>query len=247
MKQSAAPRETFLFNQYPVVVTRKAFRRSITLKIQPDQPLCIVANSTVTTETMLLFLNSKKSWIEKNIKKIQQRQPATVKPEFENGSLFPYLGEQKYFQFADSQQKKINFIIEDGFLVCSRPVDADLNHEVLQKKLNNFYKKEAIAYLGKRLQLWSEQTGLYPKKVNFRAPRSRWGSCSSNQHISLNWKLICQPAPLIDYVIVHELCHLKHLNHSDHFWQLLESILPGYKDRQSHLQNQVHLSNFLNL
>ena len=96
-----------------------------------------------------------------------------------------------------------------------------------------------------RMNFWIAETGLTPKKVMFRSNQSRWGSCSSERHISLNWKLICQAPALIDYVIVHELCHLVHMNHSEKFWNLLGSYLPTYRDTEAVLHDQERLGAFL--
>ncbi len=217
----------------------------MTLKIHPDASLQIVVNTEVSDSIMHAFIMSKKNWIEKKLKQLEARSYNFVIPKFENGAYFPWLGELKYFQFVSTKLKKITFSIEDGFLICNLPSGTHPTDQVLRIQLKNFYKKQAQSYLESQIQLRSEHLGLWPEKIVFRAGKTRWGSCSSQKHISLNWKLICQRAPLIDYVIVHELCHLKFLNHSSNFWNLVQSVIPNYPEIECILQNQAHLGKFL--
>ena len=237
--------EVFLFQNHSIQVVRKLDRRSMTLKIQPDASIQIVVNKQISNSMMQAFILSKKDWIEKKLKQLSANTSTYLMPKFENGSCFPWLGELKYFQFVDGKQKKLTFSVEDGFLICNLPFGKKPADQILQIQLKNFYKKEAENYLRSQVQIRSEHVGLWPQKIVFHAGKTRWGSCSSKKHISLNWKLICQPALLIDYVIVHELCHLKFLNHSSNFWNLVQSIIPHYQEIECILQNQAQLGKFL--
>ncbi len=253
MKNEPEPQDLFYFLDYPVKITRQPGRRSMTIKIKMDQPLQVLIHTRVPTAEVINFLDSKKNWIQKNLHRLYEYKKNNPHPEFIQGSLFPFLGERKYFQFATDTKKntaknttkKIKFSIADGFLVCAASEAQQQDVFKLQTALSVFYKREAVMYLTSRVQMWSERTGLVPTKINFRAPRTRWGSCSSKQQVSLNWKLICHSPQLIDYVIVHELCHLQFLNHSAQFWSLLESIIPNHREIESVLQHHAHLGNFL--
>lgn len=245
MKTAAVSSELIYFLNQAVKIMRKANRKSMTVKMQADQPLLVLTNNYVATSQVITFLQSKKTWIEKNLLKMKEQHALYPQPEFKNGSYFPFLGELKYFQFADCSLKKIKFKIEDGFLICNASAVNRSDQQKLHLGLQQFYKDAAFAYLAGRVQVWSERTGLVPKKIAFRSPKTRWGSCSSQKHITLNWKLMCQAPQLVDYVIVHELCHLQYLNHSDHFWNLLETIMPTYQEFEKVLQQHVHLGNFL--
>lgn len=203
----------------------------------------------LTTQTQIYdFLLAKRNWIEKNLLKFAELESQFQVPQMVAGAEFPFLGEMKYLQFAHSLLKRIYFTIEDGFLVCYLPKGArleDFGSDELFQQLKKFYKRQAEICLTMRVQFWTQRTGLQPRKLSFRAPKTRWGSCSSRGHISLNWKLICQPISLIDYVIAHELCHLVHMNHSETFWELLETFLPNYQDSEQVLKKQERLGVFL--
>lgn len=101
-------------------------------------------------------------------------------------------------------------------------------------------RREAQARLPERLRRLGHEMSLHPKRVQIRAQRSCWGSCSSRGTVSLNWRLLLLPAQLADYVLVHELCHLRHLNHSREFWSLVEQAIPEYRRRRRELAEHQH-------
>ncbi len=237
--------EVIVFRDQSIQVVRQPRRKSMTLKIRPDASVQIIVNNGVSESIMRAFIFAKSNWIERKTEKLKQDLSKCPLPKIENGSFFPWIGELKCFQFVETKNKKISFTVEDGFLICRVPKDEKPTDEILKSKLRHFYKLEAMKYLTSHIWLRSENTGLKPNKIIFRSARTRWGSCSSQKQISLNWKLICQPAPLIDYVIVHELCHLKFLNHSSNFWNLVERIIPNYLESERLLQSQVQFGKFL--
>lgn len=102
-----------------------------------------------------------------------------------------------------------------------------MGHPYLPQGLERF-KHRAKRLVRARLSHFNQVYGFSWKRVSIRDQRSRWGSCSSNGTLCFNWRLIVLPEPLADYVIVHELCHLKHLNHSRAFWHLVERAIPDH-------------------
>lgn len=240
--------ENIRFLNHNVEIIRKPRRRNLTLCMHPDKILSIKVNRQASQKQILDFLISKEKWIENNLNKFKKFEEQFKKPTLSEGALFPFLGELKYFKFIPTPLIKLFFKIEDGFLICHMPDrnGADeLKPDEIMIQLKKFYKSEAEQYLKKRLEFWSEITGLVPQKLIFRSNATRWGSCSSQKHISLNWKLVCQSSILIDYVIVHELCHLQYLNHSRDFWNLVETYLPAYATIKNVLNTQGRLSSFL--
>lgn len=105
-----------------------------------------------------------------------------------------------------------------------------------EKKL----RKAAREYIPYRVEYFHKFTGGRYTAVSIRNQKSRWGSCSSNGSLSFNYRLMMAPAKILDYVIVHELCHLTHLNHSKQFWSMVESILPDYRESVKWLKEHGH-------
>ena len=119
------------------------------------------------------------------------------------------------------------------------------NYPELQKQILHFYQREAKSFISKKLNSFSQLTHLYPNDISFRNQRSRWGSCSSTGRLSLNWRMIVFPESVIDYILVHELCHLEFMDHSDHFWKLVQHILPDFQESEKFLKNHSTMADFL--
>lgn len=106
----------------------------------------------------------------------------------------------------------------------------------LEVCLESFYKKLLAEYLEQSFKKFTEMTNLFPKKVYIKKMSTRWGSCSSNSNISINLNLVKFHKDIIDYVVLHEICHLKEMNHSKDFWNLLSLYMPDYKQRKLQLK-----------
>jgi predicted metal-dependent hydrolase len=108
--------------------------------------------------------------------------------------------------------------------------------EKLTPILESWYRNQAWLYLPLRLRQLAEQLDVQPSRITIRSQKTRWGSCSAYGTISLNWRLMLLPSVLTDYVLVHELCHLRHLDHSPRFWSLLSTLVPLYREHRSALR-----------
>jgi hypothetical protein len=118
-------------------------------------------------------------------------------------------------------------------------------HPELLSAIRDFYKREAIKKISDRVEFWSGQMKLFPKVLKFREQKTRWGSCSSRGVINFNWRLIVFRPEIIDYVIIHELAHLQHMNHSRSFWGLVESHCQSYGILMKELRDSQYLCEFL--
>ena len=240
--------EVLQFLNLNVEIIRKPGRRGLTLVMHPEKPISIRTNKRTSQSQITEFLHLKLKWIEKNLHRFKVLEEQFKQPDFTEGALYPFLGELKFLHFCESTGRKFTFLVDEGFLICGVPKGRKLSEftpKFIQRELGRYYRREAEKFLQQRLSTWVGQTGLQPQGLVFRANKTRWGSCSAEGSVSLNWKLICQPAALIDYVIIHELCHLRHLNHSKDFWQLVGEFYPDHKSMKAVLNQQQHLSRFL--
>lgn len=116
-------------------------------------------------------------------------------------------------------------------------IDTDgLNEEDQRISLKKFYISNLKDIIGERIKIYEKQLRLSPKEYKIDESKSRWGSCSSERKLTFNYRLAMAPMECIDYVVVHELCHIQHMNHDRSFWRLVGSILPDYKERQEYLK-----------
>lgn len=105
-----------------------------------------------------------------------------------------------------------------------------------REALKNRYVQAAKEYIPKRAAYYNQFTGGEYTRITIREQKTRWGSCSSRGTLSFNWKLMLAPPAVLDYVVVHELCHLKHMDHSREFWAAVEEVLPDYKEKRKWLK-----------
>lgn len=105
-----------------------------------------------------------------------------------------------------------------------------------ERRLEAPYRQAAKEYIPKRVAFFANELGVTYGTVTIRDQKTRWGSCSSKGNLSFNWRLILAPPKVLDYVVVHELCHRKEMNHSSRFWTLVESIMPDYRDHRKWLK-----------
>ncbi|OGC59334.1 hypothetical protein A3A70_02745 [candidate division WWE3 bacterium RIFCSPLOWO2_01_FULL_42_11] len=140
--------------------------------------------------------------------------------------------------------KPHTFTRDEEFLMLGKPIKltfTDGNPEFHKNKLAKWYKSQAMVHFTKGIAQRSIVMGLTIKGLKLSNARMKWGSCSRDGNIRLTWRLIMAPPEIIDYVIVHELAHITHHNHSQDFWSLVESFIPDYKVHRKWLKYNGHL------
>jgi predicted metal-dependent hydrolase len=243
--------ENFLFAKWPVEVHRRAFRRSLSIYLYPNKPIKVVANKITTQRTIVDFLMAKKDWIEKNFEKFETLAERFPEKKLKAYEKFPFLGKERDFKAVITLNKKPFVSVNEEHLLFHIPrnewnAETPLQeHPTALGEIRHFYKREAVRLLSERVKHWSEQMNLKPAQVKFREQRTRWGSCSSKKIINLNWRLIVFNQEIIDYVIVHELAHLQHMDHSSRFWSLVEKYIENYQDVMKSLKQSQYLVEFL--
>lgn len=164
-----------------------------------------------------------KSVVERNgkmiVEKLQSLEAARETPKmiraYEDEGKFLYLG--KYYSLHE--------LIET----------AELSEEQLQLKLKKFYFSSCKKLIGERITRYQTQLRVKPKSIEIVESRTKWGSCSSDKKLTFNYRLAMAPVEVIDYVIIHELCHLLHMNHDRSFWRRVGSLMPDYKEKEEYL------------
>ena len=238
----------------PLSIKRQPYVRFLRFFVSPNGQIQITAPLKSQFSDIEKELSEYKEWILKCCKEQEALRSLFPVKKFINGESFEYLGESFTLKIESALLKKpiIQFDLhfDLDFISLLYPQDWDLKpHKdkegLLKKTLNQFYKEQAITFLNQRLRTLSQSTGLFPKKVSYRSQKTRWGSCSTTSSITLNWKLIVFKTEVIDYVILHELSHLKHPNHGPRFWVLVEKHCPEYKRLRKELNQNQFCTDFL--
>ncbi len=204
-----------------------------------------------SVEKIEQFLIYKEKWIAKNMQAFAEIQEKYPEKKLTGDESFPFLGENLQLKFLPTPLKQVFFSRNDQALQMHLPQSMwnQASVEDLQKHiedLKKYYLREAKKFILERIQVWSHQMNLHPSQVKFKNQKTRWGSCSSKKIINLNWRLIAAPTEVIDYILIHELAHLAHMNHSSQFWSLVERHCPAYLDAEKWLKNHHHSLDFLN-
>ena len=229
---------------FPLEIEKIAFKRQISMQVFLNSTIKVTTGKLITQKQVLYFLEKHKEWIEKvqgEHSKIRKKYPAK---QYVEGELFPYLGNERPLKLVSSSNKKIKFKFFPDHLLFHKP-EAVPHRQDIKKALVRCYEQAGRKWLNCRVEHWQEQMQLYPKKVSIRSQKTRWGSCSSEGNISLNWRLLAAPLPVMDYVVIHELAHLKHQNHSKNFWSLVENFDPHYKYNRQWLRTHQWAFDFL--
>ncbi len=179
-----------------------------------------------------LLLEKKRLWIEQALNKQLIARQLTSK-KLEAGELLLFQG-KRYPLRLESQTDRDIYISDDNHFIISYPKLVD--SETIFRDLLSWYQNEAKAYLANRTNVYAQKLGHFPASVRIKSYKARWGSCSVRGDIQYNWRLIMAPPQVIDYVVVHELCHLIEHNHSDRFWHLVSSLDETYQQHRQWLK-----------
>ncbi|MCW8865327.1 MAG: M48 family metallopeptidase [Colwellia sp.] len=230
-------------------VVRSARRKTLSLQVKQGKVL-VRAPYYVETKIIYDLVQKKSAWLRAKLK--EQLQVSSQCCCFNQDDKLFYLGRltNLHISFA---RKADTFLIENASgapefnIVLAKRYQDKLNDEKLRrsavkKQLERYFKQQVEAILSVKVKQYSKLTQLKPKSIKIRQYSARWGSCNSNGELSFNYLMMMLPDYVINYIVVHELCHLRYLNHSDNFWQLVAEYFPQYlqakqwlKDRQSQL------------
>lgn len=177
----------------------------------------------MSQKDLRLFLERERSWLEQKLANTIRHPRPTIPPEILLLGQAHTLHQRPQHSYAATQIQRI----EDQ-LYLFFPQDLQ-DKALIQDALARFFMQESRDYMLERLSYWSSQMQLMPKKVRFKFLRSRWGSCSARLNINLNVRAIQLPPGCIDAILVHELAHLRHLNHGPLFWALVHEYFPNYQ------------------
>ncbi len=205
-------------------------RRTVGLKITADG-LVIHAPKRISQSHLESLITLKADWISKKLNALKANKIPAL--QWQHGEQLLLLGNHITLAIKhDSRSKAVEYA--PGYLQLAMP--NHLEPAPVARKVLQWYKKQASTDFLRRLEIFSAKLGV-PTPVMFLSnARSRWGSCNSKKEVRLNWRLLQAPPHIINYVICHELAHLKEMNHSARFWAVVASICPDYKTAEKELK-----------
>lgn len=220
---------------YTVVKTK---RKTIGITIDMNGEVKVSAPLRISEKQIKEVVQKKADWIIIKVNEVRERNSNTVCREFISGEKFLYLGKEYTLEIVEKDLGQAEvFMQEDTIAVyISQGMSEESRKQTIKEALVKWYRQRFAEVVKDRIEKYSLQLKVAPCKVVIKDQKIRWGSCSKKGNINLNWRLIMAPLHVIDYVVVHELCHLKVMNHSKDFWNLVESILPNYHESRKWLK-----------
>lgn len=180
------------------------------------------------------FLREKEEWVVEKLKEEKEGRKELQKA-FVPGEKFLYLGESYPLEVDASDHRDPPLKLSFGNFVLNRDYVEEARDVFIE-----WYKKEAKEKIEGRIRYYSDRFHLLPEGARITSAKSRWGSCSRDNRLSFSWRIVMAPLRIIDYILVHELVHIKEKNHSRNFWAALEKILPDYKESRVWLRKNGH-------
>lgn len=227
----------------PVVVERKPYFRHFRMMVKPSGHLVVTVGRRIGQPEIEKFLAQNKDWVEAGTAEVAKIREAHPQVRFENGELIPMLGREYRLVYVPRTAKRAKVYLREQQIFVE--TDEMESQDSRVQRIKKFYEQKGRSLLSSRVEIFSEKMQLYPSQLSFRSQKTRWGSCNSKGHISLNWRLVAYPLLIADYVVIHELAHLKHQDHSKRFWKLVEVYSPEYKVHKQYLREHQFQVDFL--
>ena len=217
----------------PIELSRSR-RRTVGMTILEGR-IKVTAPNWVPLTEIANILDYKSRWLANRLKEWQVRQANKLEPEdrWAHGATVQFLGQSCALKLQPHLEDVLWDAKNAALLV---PSAGDPNHEQVRDRVHGFMQAQAKDILKERLDALSEKSGRGYSRFSITQARTRWGSCTQDGHIRLNWRLIQFSLAVIDYVVAHELAHLKAMDHSRSFWDEVATILPNYKAGQQGLK-----------
>jgi hypothetical protein len=226
-------REINIDGQTITYTVRRSFKaRRVRLEVRQQTGLTVIVPRSYPISQLYGLLKSKERWISRNLARFSQSQSLSATKELQIGDIVPYLGRD--LELVQQENHHGDKVFLDGDKLAVSP---DLfNNGLLEPALEQWYRTEAAKLITEKTTKLSSQMGIDYKRIVIRGQKTRWGSCSRKKNLSFNWKLIMAPEPVVEYVIIHELIHLKEMNHSKKFWELVAQHCPGWREHKKWLK-----------
>ena len=230
----------------PYVFKRVARRRHVHILVNDRGTIEVRAPWRFSISKARNVLRENAQWVVRTLQSVRERMER--RPRLVTGVRLPLQDEslrlevrpRAQIDLFDDARPRRGSVERRGTTLRVRP--PSLAEGDVRALLESWYRKEATDRLAACIEHFAPRLGVRPSRISIRGQRSRWGSCSGTGTVSLNWRLMLVPGELADYVVVHELCHLRHMDHSPQFWAMVGDEIPDYRERRRRLDGlQRHL------
>jgi predicted metal-dependent hydrolase len=212
-----------------VEIEKTERRKTVSIFIERNGAVKALAPITASDEIIEAAIKSKAYQIFQKLAKWKELNQGKVKREYVNGQSFLYLGRNYRLQITENQEAPLK--ISGGFF----QLDAKYLFKA-EKCFKDFYHEKGLQKIQERMKLIAEKFQTKPTSVKVMELRNRWASCTPKNGLNFHWKCVMAPVSVLDYIITHEMVHLKHPNHSPEFWNELDKKMPDYREHENWLK-----------
>ena len=201
--------------------------------MERDATLTVRAPQRASMEAINGLVHGKREWIRRKQEHARKTYEAFKPREYARGESFYYLG--NLYELSIVENLPTPLVFDQGFF---------LSEKYKEKARNVFirwYKRQALLKITERVEYWAGLSGTRQGRIRINSASKRWGSCGHAGNLNFSWRLVMAPPAALDYVVVHELSHLRHMNHSADFWNTVWSFIPDYKTGEQWLKENGHL------
>ena len=209
-------------------------RRTADIVIEPDGRVIVRAPQTIPVERIEDIIESKRLWIYKNLAEWRDLNATRVIREYRNGEGFLYLGRSYRLLLVADQVEPL--LLKGGRFCLRRDLVYRGEIPAAKAAFRDYFITRGFERITQRVAYFAPKVGVTSDKLDVRELGHRWASCSPNGNLAFHWKCMMAPPKIIDYIVVHELCHFHHLNHSDAFWNEVDKVMPDFTARKEWLR-----------
>ncbi|MBT2699784.1 M48 family metallopeptidase [Bacillus sp. ISL-40] len=193
----------------------------------------IQAPKGTSDELILQLLEEKWDWIQQKSTEMKDRTLGQKVKVYDHGETFLYLGDEYSIQVSQDITIKKDYVVLEGdklYIYVKQ-----LEDEKIKQALKRFYYQQCKTLVERSIRSYQSNFKIKPRSIRISDNNRNWGTCDSRQLLTFNWKLAMAPLKVIEYVVVHEMCHMVHLNHDRSFWRLVGKIIPEYEQMENWL------------
>ncbi len=212
----------------------KSNRKSVVIEITRDGEVLIRAPKGMKEQDLGRIIKSRQRWIYVRVMAARERK-LVINP-YVTGRKLLFLGQQIELQVEYQNKRERVFRLEDKLHVWIM----EEHKEQIPKRIEQWYRQQARTILRKLTDNYANMMNLSINQIFIKNQKTRWGSCSAKRNLNYNYRLVMAPEPVIEYVVIHELCHLIHMNHSKDFWHEVERVQPEYKQYRKWLKDHQY-------
>jgi predicted metal-dependent hydrolase len=216
---------------YEVVRSR---RKTADIVIERDGTVVVRAPEEVAPERIEDIVESKRYWIYRNLAEWRDLNATRVVREYRNGEGFLYLGRSYRLLLVARQEHPL--LLKGGRFCLRRDLVDRGEIPAAKAAFRDYFVARGLERITQRVHYYSPKVGMVPRQVGVRELGNRWASCSPAGSLAFHWKCMMAPPTIIDYIVVHELCHFHHLDHTESFWNEVDKVLPNCRERKEWLR-----------